>query len=56
MFTPAFGRNRDLGTAPNVYPDLHVCLRKHTFSIYLCVEGLGFRGFGLLFYLLVGSR
>ena len=23
--------------------DLHVCLRKHTISIYFCLEGLGFR-------------
>ena len=22
--------------------DLHVCLRKHTISIYFCLEGLGF--------------
>ena len=27
--------------------DLHVCLQKHTISIYVCLEGLGFRVVGL---------
>ena len=39
----AFGRNRDLGTADFGQTKKHVCLRKHTISIYFSLEGLGFR-------------
>ena len=54
MFSVCFWPEQGFGNSAKWFiwkfgqTDLHVCLRKHTISVYFCLEGLGFRvlGFG----------
>ena len=52
MFSASFWPEQGLGNSARWFiwkfgqTDWHVCLRKHTISIYFCLEGLGFRVLG----------